>query len=125
MYIFQATEDFKKEVFLISRWLWFEQGGGRGLEALLSCSRPGQGAGPAWEEGTVLWCAGWWPSCKGASATGSALPLRPLLSCCRDRAPHIPLIAAPIPNLSGVMPVPLALWGVSCPRDGPKQGLDQ
>ena len=112
-------------MFLIYRWLWFEQGGGRGLEALLSCSRPGQGAGPAWEEGTVLWYAGWWPSCKGASATGSALPLlAPPLLLPGQSSPTSPLIAAPIPNLSGVLPVPFALWGVSCPRDGPEQGLD-
>ena len=110
---------------MIYRWLWFEQGGGRGLEALLSCSRPGQGAGPAWEEGTVLWYAGWWPSCKGASATGSALPLlAPPLLLPGQSSPTSPLIAAPIPNLSGVLPVPFALWGVSCPRDGPEQGLD-
>lgn len=90
MYIFQATEDFKKEVFLISRWLWFEQGGGRGLEALLSLLQAWPGSWACLEV-TVLWCAGWWPSCKGASATGSALPLRaPPLLLPGQSSPHLP-----------------------------------
>ena len=60
----------------------------------------------------MLCCVGWWPGYKEAGARVFCPPL--LLPDC-----------SPCPSLSGVLPAPFVLWGLSCPRYGPEQGLVQ
>lgn len=96
---------------------------GRGSEVYLSCSRPWPGGGP---------CLGRRGQRCGVQAGGqaaekqahgsqpSSVSAPPLLLPGQSS----PLLQAPAPNPSGVLPAPFALWGLSWPRDAPEQRLD-